>query len=151
VLRRSAAASELVFAGAPAIGAAFADVTLSYRADPGRPSLSGGLGRGYVRVTDRSSGVLMELARRKAHRQAPHDMIDGHPGVRYGLPSGTRAVAIPVSQEGGGASSLVVESVGGRDASLTVTGCRAGRWWADPLSRPEAAAGIVRLARPVAM
>lgn len=150
IIRRSDRAVDLALSGAPQTGAAYAEIALAYRADPGRAGWNGDLGRGYVRVTDRSSGLLRYLARQQAAGLAPDEVIGAFPGLRYGLPTGDQHQTIPVVQAGSGPSTVSLDLQGGARAALQVQSCRATAWHADPLAdgADGTSPAVVRLAQP---
>lgn len=110
------------------------DVAVTYAALPGKPGVNGDLGRGYLRVADRSPVLLAAIADLTAGGAALPEGLDAKPGVFYGLPAGQRQWAIPVEHKFGQISVLQLEVRGGSAASLDVAGCHVTGVWPNPLA-----------------
>ena len=142
-VQRSPRAIDLRFAGGDTgTGPVLLDVALAYSALPGAPGLNGDLGRGYLRLTDRSPVLLASIP---AGTTLP-DEIQGNPGLRYGLPSGTQQWNIPVEHRAGDTSVVQLDTQGGARASLTVTSCKVVGAWPDPFTSLDR---LPRLAPPM--
>lgn len=114
------------------------DVELSYDGNPGRPGLNGDLGRGYVRVSDRASGLMIVLNQLALAGHDANDALDARPGLLYGLPGGRQTIGIPVEHDPRHTSTLVLEMLGGSRASMAVSGCRVLALMPDPYVTPDA-------------
>lgn len=136
IRRTSARTADLrIEGGATGADPVLLDVELTYAALPGRPRLNGDLGRGYLRLADRSPVLLSSIADLAAAGAALPDGLNARPGVYYGLPAGQRQWAIPVEHQVGQVSLLQLDVRGGRFASLDVTGCQITGAWPNPLAR----------------
>lgn len=108
------------------------DVELDYSADLGKLDLSGNLGRGYVRVADRSQALLKKVAQLRAAGALLPDFIDASPGVWYGLPGGTHRQGIPVEYLAQKSAVLDMDLQGGSASRLQVRSCHVLRALPDP-------------------
>ncbi len=117
----------------PSAGIHILDMRISYSADPGRPGgWRGDFGRGYLRVADRSSGLLLQLQGRT--RKTIYAGIDASPGIWFGLPSGQQTAEIPVEHLGDRRSTLLLEMQGGETAGLEVGQCEVMAILPDPFA-----------------
>jgi hypothetical protein len=130
VFRRSKNHITLKF-GVSSIRRILIDVSVQYDARTGRGQINGDLGRGYVRVADRSTGLLEKIRFAREHNLPYQPDLDASPGIFYGLPAGRNSLEIPVDHHRG-VSELNFEMQGGADSSIEIQRCKVIRIFASP-------------------
>ena len=131
--------------GAPPV---LLDVAISYSANPGPPGLNGDLGRGYLRVTDRSPVLRATMAALQATGTPISDELAANGGFKYGLPAGNKQLSIPVEFQSGSAAPLQFELQGGAKAKLDITSCRVLGALPDPFPQIDRLPKLAPTAKP---
>ena len=148
IKQASADTVELSFQGGATGGApVLLDIALTYSALPGRAGLNGDLGRGYLRVADRSPILLSSIVDLANRGATVPDSLDAAPGLFYGLPSGQRQSSIPVEYRDGQIALIRLDVQGGNSATLKVDTCKVTSALPNPLAQLDRLARLTPVVR----